>query len=132
MRWPASLAGCGLTSGSAAAAPAAIATEPTPTLADRFAPATDDISRAALLQEMLRRHAISDEHIAAIRYPQGRREHEWRCETIAAWGPPDKYSTTPGIDYHADASMVSASMVYDYGYRAAGSASTPTATPLTP
>jgi hypothetical protein len=108
------VAGCGPTSSSVTQPPGQIATEPTPALCDRVSHATDD--KDALLQEMLRRHAISGEHVAAIR---ARRVVTGMnsCETIAAWGPPDKYSSTPGIDYHADASMVSASMVYDYGPR---------------
>jgi hypothetical protein len=108
------VAGCSPTSGSAAAMPAPIATEPAAALCDRVSQATDD--KDALLQEMLKRHAISDEHVAAIRARKvvaGMNS----CETIAAWGPPDKYSSTPGIDYHADPSMASASMVYDYGTR---------------
>jgi hypothetical protein len=108
------VAGCGATSGSAAPAPAPIASEPTAALCDRVSQATDD--KDMLLQEMLKRHAISDEHVAAIRTRRvvtGMNS----CETIAAWGAPDKYSSTPGIDYHGDPSMVSAAMVYDYGAR---------------
>jgi hypothetical protein len=108
------VAGCGLTSGSTAQTPAQTETQPTAALCDRVSKATDD--KNALLQEMLRRRAISDEHVAAIRARKvvvGMNS----CETIAAWGPPEKYSNTPGIDYHTDPSMVSAAMVYDYGTR---------------
>jgi hypothetical protein len=69
------------------------------------------------LQELLRRQAISNEHVLQIR--DGKIAIGMNtCETTAAWGPPSSFSSSPQIDFAGDPSIVGATMVYSYWMRA--------------
>jgi hypothetical protein len=70
--------------------------KPTPLLCEMASKATS--GKDMLLQELLRRHAIGDAHVAEIAARKvviGMNS----CETIAAWGLPTRYSSSVEMDY---------------------------------
>jgi hypothetical protein len=79
--------------------------------------ARSESGKEALLQELLRRRAIGYEHLAQIRGGEIAIGMS-ACETTAAWGLPQKFSSTPQIDYAGDPSIANVKMVYDYWMRA--------------
>jgi hypothetical protein len=108
------VASCGSFGGDARMTAAEITNAPTPGLCDRVKDATLD--KDALLLELTQRRAVRDQYLADIR--GGTVEPGMNsCEAIAAWGPPATFSSTPGVDYHANAAIVGAAQVYDYGAR---------------
>jgi hypothetical protein len=72
--------------------------------------------KESLLQELLRRHAISDQHVLQVR--DGKVAIGMNsCETIAAWGRPTSFSNSPVMDFPGDPSVAGATFVYDYWMR---------------
>jgi hypothetical protein len=113
--WIVALAGaCGsCASGSGGDAPTAeqLQAKPTPALCELVAETKS--GKALVLQELLARHAIGSDHVAALignTVVVGMNS----CETIAAWGMPTRYSNTVGMDYGNGAAVAKAAMVYEY------------------
>ena len=78
--------------------------------------ARTDAERASLLEELARRGAISNGHIAQIK--EGHIAVGMNaCETTLAWGLPTSFSDSPEMDF-AVPSTAGVTMVYTYWGRA--------------
>ena len=89
-------------------------TESTITLCNLVARAGS--GKESILQELLRRHAISNQHVLQVRDGEITTGMN-SCETIAAWGRPSSFSNSPEMDFVGGPSTVGVTFVYVYWMR---------------